>query len=112
VRGMVHYAGLLPHVAALLWWGELGALGIVTIGAALAVRRAPAIFQFLWAFALLLAVCAAEGIWLGDVGFRSLDSLYLTGWIILLFGGRRLWFWAAVSGVAWCVVAVELIRFL
>jgi len=112
VHGMAHYGGLLPTVAALLWWGELCALVLVTVGAASNAARTPSVLRYLWVFALALGVFASSGIWLGDVGFRSLDTIYLTGWTLLLFGRRPLWPWAAVSITAWCVVAVELIRFL
>jgi len=60
---------------------------------------------------VLLAVSPAPGIWLGDVGFRSIDTLYLFGWIVLLGSSRRLWPLAVASALMWGVVCVELVRF-
>jgi hypothetical protein len=59
-----------------------------------------------------LAVSAASGIWLGDVGFRSLDDVYLFSWLVLLGTSRRLWFYGGLVAATWLVVAVELARFI
>ena len=63
---------------------------------------------------MLLALSTATGIWLGDVGFRSLDDTYLMSWVVLLFRpplrplasspGR-----SSALGT-WFVVFVELVR--
>jgi hypothetical protein len=84
-RGFVHYVGQLPHYDALLWIGELGVLILLALGAALVLRHAPFEFRCLWAVSVVLAACTATGIWLGDVGFRSLDDTYLMSWVVLLF---------------------------
>ena len=54
---------------------------------------------------------AATGIWLGDVGFRSLDDLYLMGWLVLLYRRGPIWPWAVLCGGAWVTVFVELVRY-
>jgi hypothetical protein len=46
------------------------------------------------------------------VGFRSLDDVYLTSWLVLLYRPLPLRPWAFVSAGAWLVVAVELVRFI
>jgi hypothetical protein len=46
------------------------------------------------------------------VGFRSLDDIYLLSWVVLLMQPRRVTRLAIVCGGMWCVVAVELIRYI
>jgi hypothetical protein len=114
VQGLRHYAGRLSTTAGVLWFGELCVLIVVVIVAALALRTTAARLyeRAAWVAYGILAVCLAPGIWLGDVGFRSLDDLYVFSCIMLLSSKQRL----AVPGVlvagAWTVVAVELIRFI
>ncbi len=133
-RGLVHYLGLLPHYNALLWVGELGVLVLLALGAALALRHAPFEFRCLWVVSVVLAVCTATGIWLGDVGFRSLDDAYLMSWVVLLFLPRAgegrtatgsklaltlapalkldLLPWKVLCIGSWCVVFVELVKYI
>jgi hypothetical protein len=56
-----------------------------------------------------LAISAANGIWVGDVGFRSLDSVYLFSWLVLLGTPRRLGPLSGLVGVTWVLVAFELV---
>ena len=65
----------------------------------------------LWVVSIALIFCAATGIWLGDVGFRSLDDAYLMSWLVLLHRPGRIWPWAIICLAAWVVVFVELVRF-
>lgn len=65
----------------------------------------------LWVVSIALIFCAATGIWLGDVGFRSLDDAYIMSWLVLLHRPGRIWPWAALCLAAWVVVFVELVRF-
>jgi hypothetical protein len=111
VHGFSHYLSLLPSTASLLWFGELGVLLLVTIGAAITLPAAPMELRALWIVSLLLVLSTAKGIWLGDVGFRSLDDAYLTGWLVLLYRPRTIWPWAVIYFAAWIVVFVELVRF-
>ncbi len=80
--------------------------------AAKSLLHVPVELRILWAVAVLLAVFTATGIWLGDVGFRSLDDVYLVSWVVLLLSPVRLTPWAVLCGAAWSAVAVELIRFI
>jgi hypothetical protein len=112
VHGFAHYGALFPSVASALWFGELALLVIVIAATARLRNYAPREFQILWVVSVVLGICAATGIWLGDVGFRSLDDLYLMSWVVLLFGPRRLTPLLALCGGAWLVVAVELIRYI
>jgi hypothetical protein len=115
-RGFHHYFGLLPSRASVLWFGELGVLILLVLGAALSLRTAPFEFRAVWAFAVLLAVSTATGIWLGDVGFRSLDDTYLMSWLILLFRPPHRPFglrpWTIICAGTWIAVGVELVRFI
>jgi hypothetical protein len=112
VHGLAHYGALFPSVASALWFGELALLVIVILAAVRLRNDAPREFQILWAVSVVLGICAATGIWLGDVGFRSLDDLYLMSWVVLLFQPRRLTPLLGLCAAAWLVVAVELIRYI
>jgi hypothetical protein len=112
LHGFSHYFSLLPSSASLLWMAEFGVLILVTGGAALSFQTAPVEIRALWVASVLLALSAGKGIWLGDVGFRSLDDVYLTGWLVLLYGRRTLSPWAAICAGTWLAVFVELVRFI
>lgn len=113
VHGLVHYATTLPSTASLLWFGELVVLGVVVALAATVARRAEAPLheRVAWAVLVVMAVCLAPGIWLGDVGFRSLDPLYLLSVVLLIGSPRRLSAPGTLVAAAWVVVAVELCLF-
>ena len=59
---------------------------------------------------MLLVLSAAAGIWLGEVGFRSLDDAYLLSWLVLLYRRGRIWPWSMICFATWGVVFVELVR--
>jgi hypothetical protein len=99
-------------VASALWFAEVGILIFVAVGAATSLRVAPIGLGALWVVSVLLACCASTGIWMGDVGFRSLDDAYLMSWLVLLYSRKPLWPWALISGGAWLVVFVELVRYI
>jgi hypothetical protein len=114
VDGFRHYVGLLPSTSALLWFGELCILVVVVGAAALALRTSTARLyeRAAWIAYGILAVTLASGIWLGDVGFRSLDDLYVFSCIVLLSSRQRLAVPAVLVAGSWVVVAVELVRFI
>jgi hypothetical protein len=112
VRGITHYVSIFPTVASALWIGEFAALILLAVAAGYSFRSAPIGFRFLWIVSVLLGLSAATGIWLGDVGFRSLDDAYLLSAVLLLFRSRQIWPLAVISGGLWCAVAVELVRFI
>jgi hypothetical protein len=111
-HGVVHYLSAFPSVASALWIAELGLIIMLVAGAVRLRHQAPQEFRVLWIVSAILGLSAATGIWLGDVGFRSLDDIYLTTWVVLLFQRQRLWPWAALCGIVWVVVAGELIRYI
>ncbi len=113
VHGLAHYLAALPSTASLLWLGELVVLAVVATLAGAVTRRAEAPLheRLAWAILVVLAVCLAPGIWLGDVGFRSLDPLYLLSAVLLVGSSRRLTVPAVLTAAAWVVVAVELCLF-
>jgi hypothetical protein len=114
VDGLRHFLSDPLHVSSLLRLGEFAALAILVIAAATSIRSssAPLHERLAWVAVVLLTICVAPSIWLGEVGFRSLDDVYLFSWIILLGTSRRLWTLAAIAGITWLIVAVQLIRFL
>ncbi|HWE68186.1 MAG TPA: hypothetical protein VG298_16210 [Acidimicrobiales bacterium] len=111
-HGVVHYVTTFPSISSALWIGELLVLALLAVAAVLSLRSSPLEFRFLWMVSVLLALCAATGIFLGDVGFRSLDDAFLMGWVILLFRPQRMWPMAVICGGVWLVVSAELIRFI
>ena len=111
-RGLSHYLPLFPTTGSALWLGELLALTFVVVGGAISFRAAPIEFRALWAVSVLLALTTATGIWLGDVGFRSLDDAYLMSWLLLLYRRGPIWPWALVCAGIWVVVFVELVKFI
>jgi hypothetical protein len=93
----------------------LGILLLVVAVALLLLRAAPLEFRALLAVAVLLLLATATGIWLGDVGFRSLDDAYLMSWLVLLYTRRPVWpqaVLAVLCAVAWGAVFYELVRFI
>ena len=112
VHGFTHYATLFPSTASYLWFGELCLIIVLIIGAARWRTTVPPQIRVLWVVTIILGLCTATGIWLGDVGFRSLDDIYLLCWIVLLYQRARIWPLAAACAGAWVVVAVELIRYI
>jgi hypothetical protein len=113
VDGLRHYIGALPSTASFIWIGELAVLVVLAVAAGASVRRSsvPIHERLAWVAVVLLAVCAASGIWVGDVGFRSLDSVYLFSWIVLFGTRRRLWPLSGLVGWTWVLVAIELAAF-
>ena len=111
--GLRHFLSHPFHVASLLWIGELTVLVAIVIAAGVSVRAssAPLHERLAWVAFVLLGICLSPSIWRGDVGFRSLDDIYLFSWIVLLRTRQRLWPLAAIVGGTWVVVAIELIRF-
>jgi hypothetical protein len=114
VRGFRHYLDLWPSRSATLWFAELFILVAVIVAAAVALRTTTARLyeRAAWLAYGVLALSVAPGIWLGDVGFRSLDDLYLFSCIILLSSRQRLRVPGVLVAGGWTVVAVELIKFI
>jgi hypothetical protein len=114
VRGFSHYLHLIPNTASILWFGELVILVFIAVMAATSLRGSSAWAheRIAWFGYVLLTVCLAPGIWLGDVGFRSIDDLFVFSCLLLLFSRRRIQVPALIVGVAWLAVAVELILFI
>jgi hypothetical protein len=114
LRGFRHYVDLFPSSASALWFGELFILVAVVLAAALALRTTTARLyeRVAWIAYGVVALTLAPGIWLGDVGFRSLDDLYVFSCIVLLSSRQRLTVPAVLVAGGWVVVAVELVRFI
>ncbi|HMK97949.1 MAG TPA: hypothetical protein VK425_10410 [Acidimicrobiales bacterium] len=113
-RGFAHYVDRSPSTASLLWLGELAVLALMVTLATISLRSSRAAFheQVAWAASLVLTTCLTKGIWLGDVGFRSLDDLFLFSAVLLLFSRLRLDLAGWVLAAVWGVVAIELILFI
>ncbi len=112
VRGLWHYAPLLPSRSSLLWFGELAVLAFVVGTAALHLRTsaAPLHERLAWGGYGALSLCLAPGIWLGDVGFRSLDDVYVLSVLVVLASSHRARVVAPVMALTWLVVAAELVK--
>jgi hypothetical protein len=112
-NGVRHYITALPSVASLAWTGELAVLIALVIAAGVSLRHSsvPTYEKFVWLAVAILAICTAPGIWLGDVGFRSLDDVYLFSWIVLLGSPRRLVPLGVLLAGTWVLVALELIKY-
>lgn len=109
----LHVSGL-PSTASAIWFVELAAFIVITVMAGLSLRSssAPLHERLAWVAVVVLAVSTARGIWLGDVGFRSLDAVYLFSWLVLLGTSRRLLPLGGMVGLVWLGVAVELILYI
>jgi hypothetical protein len=114
VQGLRHYFDQLPSTASMLWFGELLVLAVVVIAAARSLRTTTARLyeRAAWLVYGLVALTLAPGVWLGDVGFRSLDDLYVFSGIVLLSSRQRLSVPALLIAGSWVAVAIELIRFI
>ncbi len=115
VQGVVHYFATLftaAWILSILWFAELIVLVLVGIGAARSIRMAPANLQFLCSAFIVLALCANKNIWLGHVGFRSLDIAYLMSWVVLMYRSGQIWRWATLCAGIWWIEAVQLIRYI
>ena len=79
VDGIVHYVALFPHKAALEWGWECAVLAFFGALAAVSLRTSTALLheRIAWVFSLVFIVLLSSSVWLGDVGFRSLDDFYL-----------------------------------
>ncbi len=112
--GLRHYLSRLPSSGSLLWTAELLVLVVVVVTAAVSLRTttAPYYERVVWMGYAIMPLVLARGIWLGDVGFRSLDDLYVMSWVILLSSRVRLGLATLGIGVSWLAVAVELVRFI
>jgi hypothetical protein len=111
-HGISHYLSIFPTIASALWIGEFVALVLLALAAGLSFRQSPLEFRALWIVSVVLGLSAATGIWLGDVGFRSLDDVFLLSCVLLLYRSRPSWPLAVLGGGMWCAVAVELVKYL
>jgi hypothetical protein len=113
IDGFRFHFEAIPSRASFIWFGELVVLIILIVAAAVSVRRSsiPIHEQLAWVAVVVLAISTARGIWLGDVGFRSLDDVYLFSWLVLLGSSRKLGYLGGLVGLVWLGVAVELIRY-
>ena len=111
-RGFDHYGAHLPSKDSVLWFGELAVLCFVVASATRGVLSASVRLheRLAWAGYAMLSVCLSSGIWLGDVGFRSLDDLYALSAVVLLVSPRTTRWVAPCMGLAWVVVAAELVK--
>lgn len=112
VHAVGHYAALLPNHAALTWFGELAVLAVVALSAAFAFPRSRALLheKLAWIGYVVLSLSLSDNIWLGDVGFRSLNEVFLFSVILLLCSPRRVRVQSVLVGLTWAAVFVQLAR--
>lgn len=110
-RGLVHYLSALPSLSSLVWLGEAAILVLVTVLAAWSLRTSAALphERLAWAGYVAMAVLLGPSIWLGNVGFRSINELFVLSCILILFSRAPLRLAAVPVAGAWAAVAVELI---
>ncbi len=114
LQGFRHYLDGLPKLASLVWFWELAVLVVVVVTTAKVLRTTSAFLheRLAWVAVLVVVICLAKAIWLGDVGFRSLDDLWVLSVILLLGSGRRLSVVSLLTLVTWGGAALQLILFL
>ena len=114
IGGLVNHLEHPAHVASVLWLGELVVLVFMGVMAARSLRTSTALLheKLAWALSGLLALSLAKDIWLGNVGFRSLDDFYLLSGVLVLSSRLRPDILGAAVGGAWAVVAIELVLFI
>ena len=114
IDGVRHYVPALPSRAALAWVVELAVLVIVVASAALAWRTSQAMLheRLAWIGYGGLAIVLQGPIWLGDVGFRSLDEVFLLSGVLLLFSTRRMGWQAWLIAGTWCAVCIQTILYI
>ena len=112
VAGIRHYVDALPQHNAVIWWGELFVLAVMVVGAAWCFTTSRVLLheRLAWIGYAVLAVLLQRDIWLGDVGLRSLDDLFLFSAIVLVYSRHRLRIPAVLVGLTWAAVFVELTR--
>ena len=112
VDGFRHYVNALPGRDAVIWFGEVFVLVVVVGLAAWRFRSSHVLLheRLAWIGYGLLALSLQSSIWLGDVGLRSVDDLFLFSGIILLYSPRRLRIPGLLVGLTWAAVFIELVR--
>lgn len=112
VHAVGHYAALLPGHAALTWFAELAVLAVVALSAAFAFPSSRALLheKLAWIGYVVLSLSLSDNIWLGDVGFRSLNEVFLFSVILLLCSPRRVRVQSILVGLTWAAVFVQLAR--
>jgi len=110
-RGIAHYLPLLPSTLSLLWVGEFALLVAFGTVAAISFPSTTALLheRLAWIGYGITGISLAPGIWLGHVGFRSLYEFFLLSWVLMLCSRRRLLLPGGLLGLAWLVVAVQLV---
>ena len=111
-QGFSHYLAQFPDHAALAWFVEFAVLALVVVSALVVFPTTRALLheRLAWIGFVALSVSLSNQIWLGDVGFRSLDEVFVLSVVLLLFSPRRLRLPAAASGLTWLAVFVQLAR--
>lgn len=112
VHGIGHYLPLLPHGSAVEWLVELLVLTFVVLGALVSFPNTRALVheRLAWIGFLVLSISLSDDIWQGDVGFRSLDEVFVLSAVLLLYSPRRLRVPSLVVALTWLAVFVQLAR--
>ncbi|MDA8263526.1 MAG: hypothetical protein M0Z47_11930 [Actinomycetota bacterium] len=102
------------ETANLLWFLQLVGLCLVVVTSLVVLgrSRAPLWIKFGLVATLALMVSLAGGEWTGNADLRSLDQLWLLGWLILYRAPRLdLARWSPIA-VVWLVSAAQLVLFI
>lgn len=117
VHAVGHYLASFGHRSSLLWFGCLFVLVVVVaLGArALVGSSAPGYERLAWGLFLVVSLCLSQVIWDGNVGFRSLDDVYVMSCVLLLTSdwlgsSRATRLLPVLSTGAWLVAAAALVK--
>ncbi|HUI04709.1 MAG TPA: hypothetical protein VLZ77_14315 [Acidimicrobiales bacterium] len=114
VDGIRHYVHAFPSRAAVAWVVELAVLAVVILSAAWSWRSSRALFheRLAWIGYGGLSILLQGPIWLGDVGFRSLDEVFLLSGVLLLYSKRRMGWQTLLVAGTWCAVFIETVLYI
>jgi len=92
VDGLRYRVSLLPSAVSILWCVEFVALFTVVVCAGLVFFSTRALLheRIAWVAYTLFSLSLSSQVWMGRVGFRSLDEWFLFSWVLLLFSPVRM----------------------
>jgi len=110
--GLRMYLPLFPGHTAVPWLWEVLMLAVMVLGALYVFPSTRVLLheRIAWLAYLALSVSLSDEIWTGDVGFRSLNEIFLFSALLLLFSRRRLTVPGVLVCITWLAVFVQLAR--
>ncbi len=114
ISGILQRLSHPGSTANVLWLVQLAALVLVTCAALMAIRssKSPAFLRLSLVLMVALTVSLSSEIWANSSDFRSLDLLWLLGWITIFWNGRTIPKWWAIALVPTAMTGLQLILFI